>query len=257
MAFRFLDLPSEIRILVYKILLADPSIVVQYLFVRNHFRSAFRSKTPPGLSAQILRTCKQIDHEGAPILYGVPEFDCSNCILGVEKLLAQIGNRYFNLIKRIALDAEYLHDVAGALRGEPSGGKYKKLESLTTTAHPLLDITKPGWEFELKLHAMAKLCLSAQQILKSGSLLRVIGQDSRKQNSRSYGDGIDVSNCRVRWRFVRSHADLSQGENVLDIARLLDLALLLQRRSGEAIIMTGGCTAPIPLLHGMQLIMYP
>lgn len=257
MAFRLLDLPSEIRILVYQLLLADPSIVVQYLFIGNRSRSIFRSKTPPALSAQILRTCKQINHEGALVLYGAPEFDCSNCILGVEKLLAQIGNRYFNLIKRIVLDAEDLHDVAGAFRGEPSGGKYEKLESLTTTAHLLVDITKPGWEFELKVHAMVKLCVSAQQILQSGSCLRVIGQDSRNHNSQSYGDAIDASNCRVRWRFVRSHADLSSEEHILDVARLLDLALLLQRRRGDAIITMGRCAPPIPLVHGMQLIMYP
>src|SRR6266516_5692542 len=78
--------------------------------------------------------------------------------------------------------------------------------------------------------------------LQSGLLLRVIGQDSRMQNSQSYGDAIDVSKYRVRWRFVGSYADLSSDENILDVARLLDSALLLQRRSGEATITMGRST---------------
>jgi hypothetical protein len=46
MVSKFLDLPCEIRIQIYELPLADPSIVVQYLFIRNHFRSMFRNKTP-------------------------------------------------------------------------------------------------------------------------------------------------------------------------------------------------------------------
>jgi hypothetical protein len=257
MTFHFLDLPREIRISIYEFLPADPSIVMQYLFVRNHFRSMFRNKIPPELSAQILRTCQQIAGEGAPILYGIPKFDCSNCILGVEKLQGQIGPQNFCLIKRIVLDAEDIHGVASALRAEPNGGMYRNLECLTTTAHQLVDITQPGWEFEIKVQTMAKLCLYAQQILQSGSPLRVPRQDSRKETSRSYGDAIDSSNHRVRWKFVSSHAKLAQDEHILDVARLLDFALLMQGRSGDAILTMGRCATPVPLIHGIQLIMYP
>jgi hypothetical protein len=158
MASKFLDLPSEIRIQIYELLLADSSVVVQYLFVRNHFRSMFRNKTPPGLSAQILRACKQTAHEGAPILYGVPKFDCSDCIHGVEKLQAQVGPKNFSLIRRMVLDTEDLHGVAQALHCEPSSGMYRNLESFTTTANLTVDLRQPGWELKLKVHAMAKLC---------------------------------------------------------------------------------------------------
>jgi hypothetical protein len=85
-------------------LLIDSSIVVQYLFVRNHFRSMFRNKNGP------CNICSDI-------LYGFPQFDCSNCILGIEKLHAN-----FNLIKRSTLDTEDLHSVVDALRSEPSSG---------------------------------------------------------------------------------------------------------------------------------------
>jgi hypothetical protein len=102
--FHFLDLPSEIRIQIYEMLLVDSSIVLQYLFVRNHFRSMFRNETALAISAQIYCTA-------------LPQFDCSNCILGIEKLHAN-----FNLIKRLTPDTEDLHIVVDAFRNEPSSG---------------------------------------------------------------------------------------------------------------------------------------
>jgi hypothetical protein len=50
---------------------------------------------------------------------------------------------------------------------------YRNLQSLTMTAHLIVDLSQPGREFELKVHAMAKLCLSAQQILQSSPGLKV------------------------------------------------------------------------------------
>ena len=257
MPFNFLDIPSEIRIQIYELLLADASLIVQYLFIRNGFRSMFRNKTPPALSAQILRTCQQIAREGASILYGKPRFDCSDCINGVEKLQAQIGPKNFGLIKRLTLDSEDVHGVADALRCEPGDSTYRKLECLTTTAHRIVDLSLAGWEFELHVQEMSRLCLSACQILRSSSHLRVLGQVSRKDTSQSYGDAIVASNYRVKWKFARSLSDLGPDEQVLDVERLLDLALLMQRRSGEAILTMGQCATPVPLAHGIQQIMYP
>jgi hypothetical protein len=85
----------------------------------------------------------------------------------------------------------------------------------------------------------------------------VLGQNSGWENSRSYGDAINASNYRVSWKFARSLADLEPEEHILDVERLLDLALLMQRRSGDAILAMGRYTIPIPLVHGMQLIVYP
>ena len=261
MAFHFLGLPSEIRIRIYELVLADPSLIVQYLFIRNDFRSMFRNKTPPALAAQVLRTCRQIAWEGAPVLYGPPQFDCSNCINGLEKLQAQIGPSNFKLIKRFVLDAEDLHGIADALNRDMSngggGGMYRNLESLATTAHRIVDLSQPGWEFELHAQELARLCQSARQILRSGSRLQVLGQNSGKDNSRSWGDAFDPSNYRVRWRFATSRTDLAPIDHALDVERLLDLALLIQRRSGQPILMVDRHSTPVPLVRGIHRIIYP
>ena len=260
MTFHFLGLPSEIRIQIYELVLADPSLTVQYLFIRNDFRSMFRNKTPPALAAQVLRTCQQIAREGAAVLYGTPRFDCSNCINGLEKLQAQIGPRNFKLMKRLVLDSEDLHGVADALSRDTSdggGSMYRNLETLATTAHRIVDLSQPGWEFELHAQELARLCQSARQILQSGSPLQVLGQNSGKDTSRSWGDAFDPSNYRVRWKFARSRADLASDDHVLDVERLLDLALLIQRRSGEVVLTVDRYSTPVPLVHGIHRIMYP
>ena len=257
MTFRFLDLPSEIRIQIYELVLADPSLIVQYLFIRDGFRSMFRNKTPPALSAQIFRTCQQIAREAAPILYGNPQFDCSNCVNGLEKLQAQIGLKNMNFIKRLIVDSEDLHDVADALRGTSDRSMCRNLESLAARAHCIVDLSQAGWEFELHVQEMTRLCLSARQILQSCSPLKVLGQHSGKKSFRSYGDAIDPSNYRVSWKFARSWTDLGPDDHMLDVERLLDLALLIQRRNGKALLTVDRCPTPVPLVLGIRQIMYP
>lgn len=149
------------------------------------------------------------------------------------------------------LDTEDLHSLAGALQGKLSGGTYRNVESLTTTAHRILDLSQRGRELELNVQAVAKLYLSAQRIPQSGSHLRVPGQNLRKETNRSFGDAIDVSNHRVRWRFARSQADLAPDEHLLDVERLLDLALLMQGGSGEMILGMGRQDTPVPLVRGI------
>jgi hypothetical protein len=47
----------------------------------------------------------------------------------------------FKLIKRMILDTEDLHSLAGTPQGKLGGGMYRKVESLTTTAHRILDLS--------------------------------------------------------------------------------------------------------------------
>jgi hypothetical protein len=257
MTLHFLDLPAEIRIQIYELLLADSSLTVQYLFIRNDFRSMFRNKTPPALSSQILRTCRQIEHEAAPVLYSAPRFDCSNCINGLEKLRAQIGFENFSLVKRLIVDSEDVPGIGYTFRRQFSGTMYRNLEDLTTEAHRVVDLSQRGWMFELMADEMSKLCLAARRILHSDSPLQVLGQISSRGNARSYGDAVDPSNDRVRWRFVRSLADLAVDEHPVDVERLLELSLLIKRHSVEAIFTMGDFVIPVPLLRGIQHIMYP
>ncbi len=257
MGFQFLSLPIEIRLQVYSLLLEDPSIRIQYLFVRKNFQSAFRNKSQCiNVHPQILRTCRQIYSEGSPGLYGGPHFDCGSCILGLEKLRAQIGIRNFRLIKRLTLDPTDLHDVATDLEKCDAGhSSYRILESLSTAAHRIVDLGQPGWALDIDTEEISKLCISARQILHSCSLLRVLGQDSR-EDPRSWADAIDASNNRVKWRFVRSSADLTSDEHVVDIEQLLDLVPVVFQSSIESLATRVG-TMPEPLLNGVKAIMYP
>lgn len=81
------------------------------------------------------------------------------------------------------LDTKDLHSLAGTLQGKLSSSMYRNVESLTTTAHHILDLSQRGRELELNVQAGAKLCLSAQRILQPGSHLRVLGQNSRKESN--------------------------------------------------------------------------
>ena len=258
MAFQFLSLPIEIRLQVYSLLLKDFSIQIQYLFVRQNFQSAFRNKSPcTNIHPQILRTCRQTHSEGSPILYGSPHFDCSSCILGLEKLRAQIGPYNFRLIKRLTIDPIDLGDVASELeKRDASHSFYRNLESLSTTAHGIVDLSQPGWALpDIDIDEMSKLSLSARRIFQSHSLLQVLGQDSR-EDPRSWGDAIDASNNRVKWRFVRSRADLKANEYEADFEQLLYLASVILQSSTESLATRVGIM-PEPLLTGLRAIMYP
>jgi hypothetical protein len=66
--FRFLDLPAEIRLLVYQELL-----FFNYKdFSLDHFDNERKSITP--VLPAILRTCKDIHREATPVLYDDNEF---------------------------------------------------------------------------------------------------------------------------------------------------------------------------------------
>ena len=84
----------------------------------------------------------------------------------------------------------------------------------------------------------------------------MLGKDSRKENCRSYEDAIDASNYWVRWKFTRSPADLSSNEHIVDIEKLLELALLIN----DALAMQSSRWVGMLLLYlvyGMEQIMYP
>ena len=257
MSFQFLTLAVEIRLQVYNLLLGDSSIHIQQLFVRKNFQSAFRNKgLCTNVHPQILRTCRQIYSEGSPILYGAPHFDCGSCILGLEKLRAQIGIGNFRLIKRLTIDPTDLLDVADDLeKREAIHSFYRNLDSLSTTAHRIVDLGQPGWALDIETEEVCKLCMSARRILRSGSLLRILCQDSR-EDRRSWADAIDASNNHVKWRFVRSSADLTPDEKVVEVERLLDLAPIILQCSTETLATRIGMM-PEPLLNGVKAIMYP
>lgn len=60
---RFLDLPTELRLLIYKYALTGPDNVIGIYF------SCQTNHVKPNLSLNLLRTCKRICHEAHDILY--------------------------------------------------------------------------------------------------------------------------------------------------------------------------------------------
>ena len=47
------------------------------------------------------------------------------------------------------------------------------------------------------------------------------------------------------WKFTRSPTDLASNEHIVDIEKLLELALLIKRRSGDAILTMGRHATPV------------
>lgn len=268
-----LTLPLEIRLQIYADLLLPSShaapLVIQHLFVRANFQSAFRNKTPPALPCQILRTCRQVLTEGSPVLYGGPHFDCASCIAGVEKLSYAIGARNFGHIRRLTIDRADLVEVVAGLReydsggggggdgdgGDGGGGMFRNLEWLSVRAHRIVDLGRADWMVEIDVEEVERLCRCARQIIQRHPLFGLVGQDSSK-DPRSWADAMDESNNRVRWRFIKSTADLMLDEHALDLDNLSDLASAISIR-GNIGSPVSTDAIPEPLKHGMRAVLYP
>jgi hypothetical protein len=79
--FRFLDLPAEIRLKVYR-----------NIFVSERYVSPFE---PNELSTQILRTCHTIHDEGVTVLYGENRFASDSLCWRLFKKRAGMKNIHF------------------------------------------------------------------------------------------------------------------------------------------------------------------
>ncbi|KAK4497148.1 hypothetical protein PRZ48_011598 [Zasmidium cellare] len=76
-AFRLMDLPAEIRCLIYEYLLRGKcpvQVISGYTKKNSRARAMLRKGCEPGISAAILHVNKQIYNESAPILYGSNTF---------------------------------------------------------------------------------------------------------------------------------------------------------------------------------------
>lgn len=69
--FHFIQLPPEIRVKIYNILLISPEVICIGSENSGTSRTAPKLPYPP---VSLLRTCKKIDEEATPILYGKNDF---------------------------------------------------------------------------------------------------------------------------------------------------------------------------------------
>jgi hypothetical protein len=96
------------------------------------------------------------------------------------------------------------------------------------------------------IEEMPKVSLSANHILQPDSPFRALLSDSCKGLLGLTGT-----------LFSRSLADLVPDEEIVDIEKLLDLALLTKQCCGAAILTMGRHGTPVHLVHGIEQTMYP
>jgi hypothetical protein len=125
-AFRFLDLPVEIRLLVYEILLVDDSRYFR-LYQTEHY-SHESSGSWTRLTISLLRVCKTISEEVLPIVYGQNTFAIPTFPLGCETMMAlwraavgMIGMRNAGFIRRVFAITDWTFVERPGLVTKPSG----------------------------------------------------------------------------------------------------------------------------------------
>lgn len=97
--FRFLNLPAELRLQVYEILLLDP---FSYIMLVSNLPPT-RPHRSKSLYPAILRTCREIYNQALPILYSgntflIRTYPMAYC---VPQLTAYIGKSHASLIRRV------------------------------------------------------------------------------------------------------------------------------------------------------------
>ena len=224
---KFLELPVEIRMQIYQYLLADSSIVISSLFVREErFLQKFMCKHNCGLNPEILYTCRQINNEASQVLYGSPLFQCATATYGLERLQPQIGTKNFSYIRRIVCDPSELANIAEALQvqqGMSLYPRYQRLESVSTDGlcikvlEGIPPTSQSAWD---DLDEALRLCKHALAILNAHPVLSVLAQ---KLHGISNGgaDAVDTSNPRARWRFLKSEGELETEESSIDLEALI------------------------------------
>lgn len=196
-------LPTEIRLKIYRDLLARPSVIVEY--VPDMFNSGFKARSNSSLSPQILRTSKNINSECLPIFYGCHRFNCASSILGIENLKTQIGARNFGYIKHIIVDWIDITSISCAMKNIVTNVLYQNLETLTIQKYLRLDLDRLESLLDVDLVELRKKCQSARNILSQHPRLHILGQISTKRLKTPRHPEAFFS---IKWRLLLSSSAL-------------------------------------------------
>ncbi len=120
-AFSFLTIPAEIRALILEHLLIPPS---------NHLLFNIGRQQNANLGLQILLTCRQLLHEGLPLLYGKSIIEADFPIGRKDCLFQNIKPSSISLIRRLSLPADNDIDDIEELRDLVKGAKNLRLAAL-------------------------------------------------------------------------------------------------------------------------------
>jgi hypothetical protein len=124
--FRFLDLPPELRVMVYKILLVLPHPVElwpecdvplashQNIIVHRNLQYLKQKLNSRKINVGLLRTCKLINYEARHVFYGCNEWKCSglNGWMVANAFLYTIGRENIKCIRSITLPMPFKFHLA-------------------------------------------------------------------------------------------------------------------------------------------------
>ena len=80
------------------------------------------------------------------------------------------------------------------------------------------------------------MCQAAFDITEKHAQLKVVAEEAFQRKSSlisSEGQGLTPSNCRVKWRFVTSEADLNEREVMVDIKGDLERLRATQEEASD------------------------
>ncbi|CAK1365443.1 unnamed protein product [Cercospora beticola] len=201
-AFRFLDLPTEIRLLVYEhLLVANTSLKLRP--PTKVWKNVSRGKYD--LHPSIIATCQPVYLEAVPILYGYNEFEMTDIfdILGLSPLL----NRYREHASRVT-----------AIHVDFDVGKWSSGEILSLLkgckALSKLTIGRAVWSYYEDAQAFAKAF---------GPLFRMLHKNQQKKQDVKPRDVLDGLHLQG-WTFLRTGTNVSPALKDMDARETADFA---------------------------------
>lgn len=172
-AFRFLDLPPELRLRVYSYLLVENgSILPGSVGVITRVVTKKKNTRIQNMTVGLLRTCKMICEEATPVLYGENLFRMVDDKLSPESFLPRIGR-----------SIRYLRRVYVSLRRDQKDCR-RKFALLTQATHlSHLRITLCFWHRRWTSEKIAK---------EVGPLVRSLHKSRKKDSQRKERNVLDI-----------------------------------------------------------------
>lgn len=246
-----LAIPIEIRELIYDLIFqpcrtikitAAPAREYEYS-KDSTFPSDFESWaiTPYALSSQSLRVNKQFYAEALPFLYSLRIFDLT-ARESSKLLLHNIGTKSFSHIRHVVIEWDTLQNFAWDLGKDDyrDGMAGLRCIELATWRIRHMQGTSVRWRNVKSYERMS--VQAASDIISKHANIRVLAEQYYQRRASLAGiEGakLAISN-KVKWRFVTSEEELTDGEHVVDVQADLEHLKATQDEATE-----GGFSLPM------------